>query len=103
MSSCTFTDDRFPYHYPLSDNKRKGIRILEALSATGLRSIRYARELPSGSVHSIVANDLDEAAVAAIDRNVKFNHLNTEVVEDTTPNQSTPPPVIPNHANAKYA
>jgi len=83
----------------LADQNRKGIRILEALSATGLRSIRYARELPPEFVHSIVANDLDEAAVAAISRNVKFNFLQTEVTKSEG-EQTTPPPVLPNRANA---
>ena len=86
------------------DPSRRGIRILEALSATGLRSIRYARELPPSGVHSIVANDLDPAAVAAIQRNVDFNMLATALSEEVLPDdqpQQTPPPVIPQHANAK--
>ena len=70
------------------------------MSATGLRSIRYARELPSGSVHSIVANDLDAAAVAAITENIKFNFLNTEMLKNEQEIQTTLPPIIPNHADA---
>ncbi|KAI8926939.1 N2,N2-dimethylguanosine tRNA methyltransferase-domain-containing protein [Entophlyctis helioformis] len=45
--------------------------ILEALSATGLRSIRYAKEIDS--VGEIIANDLDAVAVKAIERNVAHN------------------------------
>lgn len=52
------------------------LRILEALSATGLRSIRYYREIPN--VSTIVANDLDPSAVETIARNVKHNGLCTE-------------------------
>lgn len=48
-----------------------GMRILEALSATGLRSIRYAKEI--AGVNEIVANDLSKAAVKSIEENVKFN------------------------------
>lgn len=48
-------------------------RIMEALSATGLRSLRYASELPQGAVGVIVANDLEPAAAAAIRANVAFN------------------------------
>jgi len=45
--------------------------ILEALSATGLRSIRYAKEIPN--VKHIVANDWSKKAVIAIEENVRDN------------------------------
>lgn len=48
-----------------------GIKILEALSATGLRSIRYAREIPG--VKEITANDLSEDAVETIKKNIEHN------------------------------
>ncbi|XP_055545883.1 tRNA (guanine(26)-N(2))-dimethyltransferase [Wyeomyia smithii] len=51
----------------------KGLRILEALSATGLRSIRYANEVPG--VKEIIANDLSKSAVESIQQNVKLNKL----------------------------
>ncbi|KAJ7449848.1 N2,N2-dimethylguanosine tRNA methyltransferase [Mycena latifolia] len=47
--------------------------ILEALSATGLRSIRYAKEIPH--VSYVIANDLSSAATAAMKRNIDFNGL----------------------------
>ncbi|KAG8917790.1 RNA methyltransferase tRNA(m5U54)methyltransferase [Tulasnella sp. 417] len=49
------------------------ITILEALSATGLRSIRYAKEIPL--VKYVIANDLSPAATAAMRRNVELNGL----------------------------
>lgn len=49
----------------------KPMRILEALSATGLRAIRYAKEVPC--VERVVANDLDPGAVQTIARNVAHN------------------------------
>lgn len=55
-----------------------GITILEALSATGLRSIRLANEVPG--IKKIVANDLSANAVAAIRRNVDYNEVG-DVVE----------------------
>lgn len=57
--------------------KRGGLKILDALSASGLRSIRYAKELgPAGSViKQIVANDLSEAAVKLIEENIKLNNV----------------------------
>jgi tRNA (guanine26-N2/guanine27-N2)-dimethyltransferase len=47
------------------------LRVLEALSATGLRAIRYAKEVP-GVAH-VLANDLDPGAVQTIARNVAHN------------------------------
>lgn len=45
--------------------------ILEALAASGLRSIRYAREIPL--VKTIIANDLSTNAVQSITRNTEYN------------------------------
>jgi len=50
---------------------QEGITILEALSATGLRSIRFAKEVPG--VKKIVANDLSKDAYETIKRNVANN------------------------------
>ena len=63
-----------------------GIRILEALSATGLRSIRYWLEIPH--VQSIVINDLDVTAVQSIRANLAYNNL-------------TSPHLIPTQSDAK--
>lgn len=52
--------------------------ILDALSATGLRALRYAQELPF--VTSITANDLTPSAVDAIKRNVEHNGVESRVV-----------------------
>eukprot|EP00201_Polytomella_parva_P017700 CAMPEP_0175054124 /NCGR_PEP_ID=MMETSP0052_2-20121109/9323_1 /TAXON_ID=51329 ORGANISM="Polytomella parva, Strain SAG 63-3" /NCGR_SAMPLE_ID=MMETSP0052_2 /ASSEMBLY_ACC=CAM_ASM_000194 /LENGTH=534 /DNA_ID=CAMNT_0016318769 /DNA_START=180 /DNA_END=1781 /DNA_ORIENTATION=+ len=49
----------------------KGARVLEGLAASGLRSIRYALEVPS--IGRIDANDLDHAASAAMLRNIELN------------------------------
>ena len=54
-------------------NGNSGVRILEALSATGLRSIRYAKEIKG--VKEIVANDLSKRAVASIERNINANKV----------------------------
>ncbi|EGO21460.1 hypothetical protein SERLADRAFT_362807 [Serpula lacrymans var. lacrymans S7.9] len=45
--------------------------LLEALSATGLRSIRYAKEIPL--VRYVIANDLSSSATAAMKRNIDLN------------------------------
>ncbi|KAI3768479.1 hypothetical protein L2E82_19192 [Cichorium intybus] len=46
-------------------------RVLEALSASGLRAIRYAREIDG--IGQVVALDNDKASVEACRRNIKFN------------------------------
>lgn len=46
---------------------------MEALSATGLRSIRYAKEVPG--IKEIVANDLSSNAVRSIVENVRSNFV----------------------------
>lgn len=51
----------------------EGISILEALSATGLRSTRFAKEL--SGVNKIVANDLSQKAYESIQRNIKLNKI----------------------------
>lgn len=62
------------------NKKRKllGLTILEALSASGLRSCRYGLEIPN--VYKIVANDLSADAVASINRNIEHNQLTGKVV-----------------------
>lgn len=55
-----------------------GITILEALSATGLRSIRYAKEIPG--VKEIIANDISQRAVNDIRQNVLLNNVEDLVV-----------------------
>ncbi|KEH25136.1 N(2),N(2)-dimethylguanosine tRNA methyltransferase, putative [Medicago truncatula] len=46
-------------------------RVLEALSASGLRALRYAREIEG--IGQVVALDNDPASVEACRRNIKFN------------------------------
>ncbi|KAI8812146.1 N2,N2-dimethylguanosine tRNA methyltransferase [Cladochytrium replicatum] len=52
-------------------NESVKLHILEALSATGLRGVRYAKEIPR--VARVVANDLDREAFEAIQKNVEHN------------------------------
>eukprot|EP00434_Breviolum_minutum_P041894 symbB.v1.2.037272.t1/scaffold5459.1/size26914/3 len=61
----------------------KGLKVLEALAATGIRTVRYAKELPQGAggVRNIVANDLDPNAVEHMRRNFAHNDLGEERVQ----------------------
>jgi tRNA (guanine26-N2/guanine27-N2)-dimethyltransferase len=51
--------------------------ILDALSATGLRALRYAKEIPFAT--NIVANDLSQASVESIELNIKHNQVEDKV------------------------
>jgi len=61
-------------------------RILDALSATGLRALRYAKEIPE--VTSVIANDLSEPATTSIRLNILHNELG-KTVHATTGNALT--------------
>lgn len=52
--------------------------MLEALAASGLRSIRYALEIPH--VESILANDISEEAYRSMQRNVEYNGVKNKVL-----------------------
>ena len=83
------------------------IRILDALSATGLRALRYAKELPF--LTSVTANDLSSLATASIRLNVKHNDILSKV-HPTTGNAtahmysvaSEQSPRLPGGARGKY-
>ncbi|XP_037958722.1 probable tRNA (guanine(26)-N(2))-dimethyltransferase [Teleopsis dalmanni] len=65
------TDINADFKYVPGERYEDGMRILEALSATGLRSIRYAKEI--AGVREILANDLSKQAVESIKANVRHN------------------------------
>lgn len=56
-------------------------RILDALSATGLRALRYAREI--ATVTSVTANDLSASATDSIKLNVSHNELGDKIIPIT--------------------
>ena len=56
-------------------------RILDALSATGLRALRYAKEIPEATY--ITANDLSASATAAIKRNAEYNGVADKIQVST--------------------
>lgn len=57
-------------------------RILDALSATGLRALRYAREIPMTT--TITANDLSHSATASIKLNAEHNKLSDKINPTTS-------------------
>ncbi|XP_060037783.1 tRNA (guanine(26)-N(2))-dimethyltransferase isoform X2 [Erinaceus europaeus] len=52
---------------------QEGLRVLEGLAASGLRSIRFALEVPG--LRSVVANDASARAVQLIRRNIQLNQV----------------------------
>ncbi|CAK36858.1 uncharacterized protein An01g00070 [Aspergillus niger] len=55
--------------------------ILDALSATGLRALRYASEIPFTSC--VVANDLSPSAIESMKTNIKYNSLGEKIRPNT--------------------
>ncbi|KAH7328276.1 S-adenosyl-L-methionine-dependent methyltransferase [Stachybotrys elegans] len=62
---------------PTAPSMPSKFKILDALSASGLRALRYAHEIPFAS--HVVANDLSETAAEAIRKNVQNNGLEDRV------------------------
>ncbi|KAF2444699.1 TRM-domain-containing protein [Karstenula rhodostoma CBS 690.94] len=60
---------------------RPPFKILDALSATGLRALRYANEIPFAT--SVTANDMSEKATQSIALNVKHNKLESKIQAHT--------------------
>ena len=56
----------------MKDHETK-FKILEALGASGLRSVRFAKELTEGKVNEIICNDVSKNAVETIDKNIRDN------------------------------
>jgi tRNA (guanine26-N2/guanine27-N2)-dimethyltransferase len=68
----------------LSQDKPKwkpSFTILDALSATGLRALRYATEIPSST--AVTANDLSQKATESIALNIKHNKLEDKITTNT--------------------
>jgi len=53
--------------------EEKGVTVLEALAASGLRSVRFAKEIPG--LKKVVANDFSQQAVESIKRNAAHNKV----------------------------
>ncbi|KAK0261946.1 RNA methyltransferase tRNA(m5U54)methyltransferase [Friedmanniomyces endolithicus] len=56
---------------------RPKFRILDALSATGLRALRYAAEIPFAT--AVTANDMDRSAVKSIRTHIEHNQLSSKI------------------------
>jgi tRNA (guanine26-N2/guanine27-N2)-dimethyltransferase len=63
------------------DPWKPAFSILDALSATGLRALRYAQEIPFAT--DITSNDMSQNAVESIKLNVKHNKLGDKITAKT--------------------
>lgn len=66
---------------PRNSSYSKPFRILDALSASGLRALRYALEVPG--ITSVTANDLSSTAVESIKEHVVYNGLSSLIQPST--------------------
>lgn len=86
--------------YNIAKDKLKldGLYILEALGASGLRSIRYSNEITEGvGVDRIVCNDLEAHAVENFKQNLEYN---TKVNSDSAAVERLKTKVFPSNADA---
>jgi tRNA (guanine26-N2/guanine27-N2)-dimethyltransferase len=63
-----------------NDDGGGGLTILDALAASGLRSLRYWKEIPG--VRTVVVNDLDPVAVELARENVGRNGFENDLVKE---------------------
>lgn len=63
--------------YHAADGPGPRFTILDALSASGLRALRYAREIPF--VTSVTSNDISRSAIESITLNVQHNGLREKI------------------------
>lgn len=68
---CPLVSDSKKKKQPLKLPFQNGLRVLEGLAASGLRSVRFALEVPG--LQSITANDFSTKAAALIARNAHYN------------------------------
>ncbi|KAK3876141.1 hypothetical protein Pcinc_019049 [Petrolisthes cinctipes] len=76
VKDSSVEDEKLTEKYPIlppGGRDEEGIRILEGLAASGLRSIRYAKEV--GGVKEIVANDISTQALECMRRNINHNKI----------------------------
>ncbi|KAK7266617.1 hypothetical protein RIF29_19266 [Crotalaria pallida] len=68
---CSAMEEQINHTEVKGQRDLKPPKVLEALSASGLRALRYAREIEG--IGQVVALDNDKASVEACRRNIKFN------------------------------
>src|SRR3989338_2156262 len=58
---------------------KKGMQIALPLAGTGVRGIRFLKELDKGIIKSVCMNDYSKKAVSSIKKNLKLNKISSKV------------------------
>jgi len=61
-----------------------GLKILDAHSGTGIRSLRLMKELDPTLINYIHACDHNKSAIDLINRNIELNHLDKSKISGKT-------------------
>lgn len=77
----TPSSDHLDLELHAGDNTTPSFTILDALSATGLRALRYASEIPFATC--VVANDLSPSAIKSMKLNIEYNGLGKLIQPNT--------------------
>lgn len=75
-----------------SSQTADGLSVLDALAASGLRSLRFWKEIPG--VRTVVINDMDPAAVEMAKENVERNGFKDDLVKDDDNYVATAPNAV---------
>lgn len=75
------TENKAPESAPQEQEKKTPFSILDALSASGLRALRYAKEIPFAT--RVVSNDLSPSAIESMKMNIKHNRVEETVHPNT--------------------
>jgi tRNA (guanine26-N2/guanine27-N2)-dimethyltransferase len=67
---------------------RKGLQIADPLAGSGVRAVRFLKEVRKGAIESIATNDGDKDATALIKSNMKLNKIASKNVSFSTDDAS---------------
>jgi len=70
----------------LNSIDKKSMNIADIMAGSGIRSIRFAKELKKGKIKSLHTNDFSTSAVKAIKKNIKLNKAGKVVVHNLDAN-----------------
>jgi tRNA (guanine26-N2/guanine27-N2)-dimethyltransferase len=85
---------------PENEAGSDGLSILDALAASGLRSLRYWKEIPG--VRHVTINDLDAAAVERAQDNLQHNQLGDCFVTNTMDPSTRPTGIVIQQGDAVH-
>ncbi len=57
---------------------KKNMLVADIMAASGVRSIRFLKELPQNAIKTLIINDMSKRAVTQIKKNLKLNNLQSD-------------------------